>query len=206
MGVKEAAILIIICLLPAVSRPGTGDEGGKVRPAETKPAPRAVPSICIMDHGKKQVPRMICFMLEFNRGLDTAYLGCLLRTYVSECTLEGVNHDVAVVQMCLETGFLRFNGSVSRFQNNFCGLGATDPLSAGDWFNSMEEGIRAHIQHLKAYASVEPLNSPPVDKRFQHVKQRGTVFTIYDLAGRWATDPAYGEKLDWLLRRMYKDL
>jgi len=147
---------------------------------------------------------MIRFMVHHNQTLDTSYLSLLLKTYISESQLEGVNYDVAVCQMCLETGFLRFNGSVSRFQNNFCGLGAINASAAGDWFNSMEEGIRAHIQHLKAYASTDPLNTAPVDKRFHHVR-RGTVFTVHDLTGRWATDPKYGEKLDYLLRKLYSD-
>ena len=204
MRSRAVILLFLLFLIPVLSLPMTGEEGKGVKTVDPKPAPRAAPSICIMDHGQKPVIRMMSFMLEFNGDLDTAYLTRLLQTYITECKLEGVNHDVAVVQMCLETGFLRFDGSVSRFQNNFCGLGAISASAAGDWFDSPEEGIRAHIQHLKAYASIEPLNLPPVDKRFQHVN-RGTVFTIYDLTGRWASDPKYGEKLDWLLKRLYSD-
>ncbi len=66
----------------------------------------------------------------------------------------------------------------------------------------MEEGIRAHIQHLKAYSSIEKLNSPIIDKRYKFVK-RGSVKTIYDLSGKWAMDPLYGKKLYKLLHKMY---
>jgi len=66
----------------------------------------------------------------------------------------------------------------------------------------MEEGIRAHIQHLKAYCSLEPLKSKQVDMRFHNVK-RGIVFTIYDLTGRWATDPRYGDKIHYLIKKLY---
>jgi len=160
------------------------------------------PSIFIMDKGVKPPAHLIAFMLENNCTLDTAYVKRLIKTYIIECEREGVNYEVAFCQMCLETGFLRFSGSVSRFQNNFAGLGAVSAYSAGDWFGSMEEGVRAHIQHLKAYASFEPLKSPAVDKRLKNVR-RGTVFTVHDLTGRWATDPDYGQKLSFLLKKLY---
>jgi len=201
---RAVFLLLFVFQMPVISHSEI-DEGGvrKGSAFDPKPAPKAAPSIFIMDKGFKPIPAIISFMLQHNKSLDTIYLTRLLRTYISECHLEGVNYDIAVVQMCLETGFLRFNGSVSRFQNNFCGLGAVTASAAGDWFGSMEEGIRAHIQHLKAYASTDPLNTAAVDKRFQHVR-RGTVFTIYDLTGRWATDPKYGEKLDYLLKKLYE--
>ncbi len=161
-----------------------------------------VPSLMVMDCGRKDPGNLIRFMLAHNNDLDTIYLKRLIKTYILESRREGVNHDVAVCQMCLETGFLRFTGSVSRYQNNFCGLGAVNEWSGGDWFNSLEEGVRAHIQHLKAYASYEPVKPPVVDKRFDIV-QRGTVVTIHDLTGKWAADPEYGIKIDYLLRTLY---
>ncbi|MCK9220062.1 MAG: glucosaminidase domain-containing protein [Bacteroidales bacterium] len=192
--VRQSLLLFFLLMVPPVF------SGGRV----TDRAPRrpAYPSIMIMDRGIKSPSTLISFMLDNNNNLDSAYLVRLIRTYIIESKREGVNHDVAVCQMCLETGFLRFTGSVSRFQNNFCGLGAINAYTAGDWFDSMEEGVRAHIQHLKAYASVDPLQSPPVDKRLEHV-HRGTVFTIYDLAGTWAADPDYGYKIDQLLKKLF---
>lgn len=203
---RAVFLLLLFFFVPFASHSAT-DEGGNRKgspPADPVPSPKSVPSIFIMDKGYKPVSRLISFMLQHNASLDTGYLARLMKTYISECQTEGVNYDIAFCQMCLETGFLRFNGSVSRFQNNFCGLGAVNASSAGDWFASMEEGIRAHIQHLKAYASTEPLNGPPVDRRFRHVA-RGTVFTVYDLTGRWASDPRYGEKLEYLLKKLYSD-
>jgi len=206
MLTRAVFLLLFLFLVPVISHPETEEGGGKKGVGAVDPtrSPKAAPSIFIMDKGCKQVSRLISFMLQHNRSLDSSYLSRLLKTYISECQMEGVNYDIAVCQMCLETGFLRFNGSVSRFQNNFCGLGAISASAAGDWFGTMEEGIRAHIQHLKAYASTDSLNTEPVDKRFRHVR-RGTVFTVYDLTGRWATDSKYGEKLEYLLRKLYND-
>ncbi|MCA1951165.1 MAG: hypothetical protein LDL24_11375, partial [Treponema sp.] len=61
----------------------------------------------------------------------------------------------------------------------------------------------AHIQHLKAYGSTEGLRQPLVDPRFKYVR-RGSAPTIHDLAGRWASDRAYGTKLEDLLNRLYR--
>jgi hypothetical protein len=141
-------------------------------------------------------------VLSYNTYIDPVYVARLVKTYIIECRREGINYDVAFCQMCLETGFLTFTGSVSRYQNNFAGLGAVNAYTDGDWFGSMEEGVRAHIQHLKAYASWDPITPPLADRRLQHVP-RGTVKTIYDLTGSWAADPAYGNKINGLLKKLY---
>jgi len=130
----------------------------------------------------------------------------LAEYYVKESAAEGINADVAFAQMCLETGFLRFGGLVTADMNNFCGLGAINAENPGVAFPDEQTGVRAHIQHLKAYASAEPLNLPSVDPRYRYVNPKGKAPHIYNLAGTWASDPAYGHKIDQLLRRMYAGL
>lgn len=129
-----------------------------------------------------------------NPGLSGEKIQEIARAYLEESRAEGVNHDLAFAQMCLETGYLRFRGQVRASQNNFCGLGATDDGAHGASFRSIREGVRAHIQHLKAYGSREALKNPCVDPRFRFVS-RGSARTLHDLAGRWASDRHYGEKL-----------
>lgn len=126
--------------------------------------------------------------------------------YVKESAAEGINADIAFAQMCLETGFLQFGGLVTADMNNFCGLGAINAENPGLVFPDEQTGVRAHIQHLKAYASAEPLNQPSVDPRYRYVNPKGKAPHIYNLAGTWASDPAYGHKIDQLLRRMYAGL
>jgi hypothetical protein len=58
----------------------------------------------------------------------------------------------------------------------------------------MRIGVTAHEQHIKAYATLEPTVLPLADPRFSYV-QRGSATSVMALAGRWATDPLYGEKL-----------
>ena len=81
------------------------------------------------------------------------------KLYLEEGEAEGVRGDFAFCQSCHETGHFRYGGQVLQQQNNFAGIGATNnsPIGKGAWFNSQREGVRAQIQHLKAYASFNPL-------------------------------------------------
>ena len=160
------------------------------------------PSLKIMARGKASPEIMKNFLIRYNGEADQAMVNRLIKTYIIEANREGVNYEVAFCQMCLETGFLKFEGSVSKFQHNYCGLGCMDIFNGGDWFGSMEEGIRAHIQHLKAYASLAPVRSPIVDPRFSNVP-RGTVTEVTQLTGKWAIDPDYGRKISALITRLY---
>lgn len=153
-------------------------------------------------HGKLSKERMMSFLWLHNTALSLRDADELVSLYISEASHEGINHDVAFVQMCLETGFLRFGGDVDRNQFNYCGLGATGNGEPGLSFTDVQEGVRAHIQHLKAYASTEKLNKELVDSRFAYVK-RGSVKNIEQLTGSWAADPHYHHKLKSILQRLY---
>ena len=70
-----------------------------------------------------------------------------------EAVKEGVKPEIAFGQAMKETGYLQFGGAVKIEQFNFAGLGATGGSVAGAQFSNVAEGIRAQVQHLKAYAS-----------------------------------------------------
>ena len=122
--------------------------------------------------------------------------------YLSEGQAEGVRGDVAFAQSCLETGNFGFSGSaVTLDQNNFCGMGVTANGMKGNSFDTPQMGIRAQIQHLKAYASMEPLNEDCIDSRFQYVK-RGCAEYVEWLGQQenpqgagWAAGGGYGGKI-----------
>ena len=158
----------------------------------------------IMGSGALSTDRLVSFFMECNPGADEQKVGRLAILYVEECSTEGVNYDVAFVQMCLETGFLRFGGLVTEDMNNFCGLGATGPEHPGHCFPDERTGVRAHVQHLKAYGSTEPLVGELVDPRYHFVDPKGRSPGILGLSGTWAADPDYGAKLIDLLERMYQ--
>lgn len=124
--------------------------------------------------------------------------------YISEAHSENINSDVAFAQMCLETGFLKFGGLVQPEWHNYCGLGAMDKDHPGERFQTRGLGIRAHIQHLQAYATTEetPLKNQLIDPRYNWVHKTKFTKDIYGLTGTWATDPQYSKKLDAILTRM----
>ncbi|MEH2253656.1 hormogonium tapered terminus morphoprotein TftA [Nostoc sp.] len=125
------------------------------------------------------------------------------KLYREEAGIEGVNYDIAFCQMCVETGFLRFGGDIKPEQNNFAGLGAIGGGSEAASFASARIGVRAHVQHLKAYASLEPLVQEVVDPRFRFVT-RGIAPLIDQLSGRWSADLDYGAKISAMLKRLYE--
>lgn len=113
---------------------------------------------------------------------------------VSEANHEGVRPDVVFSQAMIETNWLRFDGDVSADQCNFAGIGATGNGAAGATFKDVRTGIRAQVQHLKAYASTASLVHDVVDPRFSYVK-RGSATTLLALDGKWAMATGYGESI-----------
>lgn len=114
---------------------------------------------------------------------------------VEEAQAEGVKAEIVFCQAMKETGWLRFGGSVKPDQCNFAGLGATGGSVSGAVFPDVRTGIRAQVQHLKAYASTDPLVNKCVDPRFSYVK-RGSATTLASLNGKWAVPGNhYGEDI-----------
>jgi hypothetical protein len=161
--------------------------------------PEGIP---IMGEGTAEGTELIAFLLNNNPGADPLFTEELTALYLEESAIEGINHDVAFVQMCLETGFLRYGGLVKPEMNNFCGLGSLNVDYPGESFSSPQIGVRAHIQHLKAYASEEGLNQELVDPRYRWVRY-GSAPTVEKLTGAWAADREYGNKIRGILERLY---
>jgi len=164
---------------------------------------RPEPPEDIMGTGIVPEERLAAFLMDTNAEADGEFVRELSAYYVEEAAAEGINHDTAFAQMCLETGFLRYGGLVTPDMNNFCGLGAIGPEQTGHIFPDARSGVRAHIQHLQAYASTEPLNQELIDPRYRYVK-RGASPTIQGLAGTWAADRDYSGKIGAILRRLYE--
>ena len=121
-----------------------------------------------------------------------------------EAAAEGVRADVVFCQAMKETGWLQFTGDVKAEQCNFCGLGATGGGNPGLSFESVRMGVRAHVQHLKAYASTDPLVNDCVDPRFTYVT-RGIAPTLEELNGRWAVPGNnYGQDIAAMIKEMQK--
>ncbi|MBO0568449.1 N-acetylmuramoyl-L-alanine amidase [Clostridium botulinum] len=120
-----------------------------------------------------------------------------------EANLEGIKPDVVFIQIMKETNFLRFTGDVKECQNNFAGIGATGGGVSGAYFKDTRTGVRAVVQHLKAYCSNEELRTSCVDPRFTYVKRGISPYVEWLGIGEnpnypdqgWAADNNYGKSI-----------
>lgn len=197
-----------ILLLLIISCAGTPNKKTTEIPRKPDIQEKPETPVLIMGQGKVSAENLSAFLLRSNEQIDPVYLKMLSLLYIEEASFEGVNHDVAFAQMCLETGFLKFGGLVTPDMNNFCGLGSTGlrnpdgSIEKGLSFPDSRTGVRAHIQHLKAYATDEPLKLALVDPRYRFVRL-GSSPEIYGLAGTWAADRQYAVKINDILQRLY---
>ena len=142
------------------------------------------------------------------------------KIFYEEASAEGIKVEVAWCQSMLETGWLKFGGQVDISQFNFAGLGATDGGAKGADFssygkNGVRMGIRAQIQHLKAYADPDiteaTLHYSCVDPRFKYVSPKGCAPYVEYLGQKenpsgkgWATAERYGYRIVELIEKLKK--
>lgn len=148
---------------------------------------------------------------KFKSKYDGKYDGCLAKGGAStinqfaqivyeEAIAEGVKPEVVFVQCMKETAFLKYGGEVNPNQYNFAGIGATGSVH-GATFENVRMGIRAQVQHLKAYGSLDKLINQCVDPRFNLVS-RGSAKYVEWLGKKenptgagWATSKNYGHDI-----------
>lgn len=148
---------------------------------------------------------------KFKSKYDGKYDGCLAKGGAStinqfaqivyeEAIAEGVKPEVVFTQCMKETAFLKYGGEVNPNQYNFAGIGATGSVH-GATFENVRMGIRAQVQHLKAYGSLDKLINQCVDPRFNLVS-RGSAKYVEWLGKKenptgsgWATSKNYGHDI-----------
>ena len=123
----------------------------------------------------------------------------LVAYYYEEGSRVGIRPDIAFAQALKETGYFRYGGTVVPAQNNYCGLGTTSATVRGAYFATPRLGVKAHIQHLLAYASTEKPDDNIVDPRYDLVRNsygEKTLNRWQDLNGRWAVPGVgYGQSI-----------
>ena len=163
----------------------------------------------IMGEAEADAEQLRNLLLQMNPGATEEILE-LPAIYLEEGAVEGVRGDIAFAQACLETGWFVFPGTtaVTFDQYNFCGMGVTSSGMKGNSFASPREGVRAQIQHLKAYASTDDLVNECVDPRFDFV-HRGCAPYVEWLGIQenpegygWAAGVNYGAHILDILDRM----
>ncbi|VEI16134.1 N-acetylmuramoyl-L-alanine amidase [Actinomyces viscosus] len=134
-------------------------------------------------------------------------------TLYDEAVAEGVSPELLFAQVMKETAWLQSGGDVSAQQFNFGGLGATGGGAAGASFPSVQIGLRAQVQHLRAYADAsatpQKLSRSLVDPRFTYVRKGSAVYVehlgIQENPQRtgWATARNYGNDLAAMIDRYF---
>lgn len=139
-------------------------------------------------------------------GADTIETFCQM--YYDEAVTEGVRPEVAFAQTMKETGFLQYGGDASIEQFNFAGLGTTGGGVPGNSYPDVRTGIRAQIQHLKAYATSDPLIQECVDNRYEYVKKGSAPYVEWlgqqenPEGTGWATGENYGYDIVGMIEDM----
>ncbi len=147
--------------------------------------------------------QMVAYIKAKRPGVEQSVVD-MIPLYLSESKVEGIAGDIAFAQSCVETGLFAFpqeTCAVKLSQNNFAMMGVTSTFAQGESFATPQIGIRAQIQHLKAYANAEALKGVCVDPRFKLVT-RGSAPYVEWLGQKenpkgkgWASSAGYGKKI-----------
>ncbi|ORU01084.1 N-acetylmuramoyl-L-alanine amidase [Anaerovibrio sp. JC8] len=158
--------------------------------------------VTIMGPATLSQKQMVQYILSRNQNPKiNCTLEELVAYYYEEAGDEGVRPDIALCQALKETGFFKYGNDVKAMQNNYCGLGALGNDVPGYTFYTPQRGVRAHIQHLLAYATTRMPKKQLVDPRFmvlveKYPHYRGAAKYWPDLNGRWAVPgTTYGQDI-----------
>ena len=148
----------------------------------------------ILGKGTSTRDSVIHYVSRYNKDISKQMLKYIIDTYIWESSCEGVNHDFAIGQMLHETNLLKFGGEVKKSQNNFSVLGTMESFLGKAYFNSVCRGIRAHVQHMKSYASRSKLRKRCVDLRYDIIRH-GSVKNVYGFNESWSLDIVFERAL-----------
>lgn len=202
----RAVCRIAAAVLIAVISAACGSSKSPTAPSPAPgPAPGGTATVPIMGGSRLSAPQLVAWFNGRQPRPSAPYaatvpVAVMAQLFVEEGAAEGVTGDVAFMQSIVETGWFGFAGSVVLpSYNNFAGIGATDTNPAPAVFPDARTGVRAQIQHLRAYAdptavtcTVPPLHNPCVDPRFALVLPKGKAPTWNQMGnGNWASASHY---------------
>ena len=141
--------------------------------------------LVVTDQFNPNPDSVIDHILQVEPTLNRQDVSDIIFIYFSEALAEKVNPLVAIAQMLYHTDYLQ-KKEITGKSYNFGRLGINDLTR---WeravFVSRREGIRAHIQHIKAYSTREGFSFDIVDPRY-------TILVKENLVG---TKPTFPEML-----------
>lgn len=138
---------------------------------------------------KRDCTKAIKNILDNNANFDVN----IAKVFFELAPKYNIDPMMAISQSVLETGWFKYeNSAVKTDQHNYCGMGVISNGLTGNSFDTIEDGVRAQLQHLYAYGCKDVLpegETTIVDPRFKYVT-RGVAPYWQNLAGRWAC-PGY---------------
>jgi hypothetical protein len=143
------------------------------------------------------------YMLAREHGSYTSDdVQAILRRYVNTSKLVGLDPLLIVSQMVLETGNLTSHWS-QRPRRNPAGIGVTGEPGVGISFPTWDKAVHAHVGRLLAYAIPKGGGNPPQRELIKEAlavrplpdNRRGCAPTLEGLAGTWAMDLKYADKI-----------
>lgn len=159
----------------------------------------------IMGKSKISAEKMSAFVKSKNPNAQD--IDRIAKAFVEVGEKYNIRGDVAFCQSIIETGWFKFDGgtAVTPDQHNYCGLGVTSKGVKGHAFDTVEDGVKAQIQHLYAYATKDalPKGEEIIDPRFKYVS-RGVAPHWEDLNMRWAMNDKYGQHIISIYEQLEK--
>ena len=159
----------------------------------------------IEGRGWLEKSNIVSYIKSKNTAISNREVEIIIDTYIREAQRENINHDIAIAQMCYATDYLKNQQRLSA--HNYAGFDAVNGVPVR--YNNMGDGVRAHIQHLKGYASRQRPQGDIVDKRYQILVDKhiqGTVTTLDALFENWAPgfSRTYGNVINNILDDLYR--
>ncbi len=114
--------------------------------------------------------------------------------------ITGIRPEVLYAQAAKETGYGKYGGRVLPEQNNWAGIKTAtangDETYDHETFETPDDGVRAHFNHMSAYLGLEPVGEPH-GRYFtaSRTAWAGTVTTVEELGNKWAPEHTYGYSL-----------
>lgn len=134
-----------------------------------------------------------------NKGATEKFIS-VAELYYEYGKKTGLRGDILYCQSAKETAFGRYTGAVKPEMNNFAGIKIKNPTGDKTYdhesFPTVEDGVRAHFNHISAYVGIDPIGKP--HDRYYLVKTipwAGTIRYVEQLGGRYAPNPDYGKSI-----------
>ena len=173
-------------------------------PATRPISPREMPNpknISIEGIGTLDRNDIVRYIREYNPN-PPSNVEAIVKAYIDEAKLENINWDIAIAQMCYATNYLKDKQLLNT--HNYAGFGAIKSVPVT--YKTMNDGIKAHIQHLKGYATRILPKGNIVDQRYFILGEiLGTVKKLDALFRTWSPGnyQNYGNRINGILMGLY---